>query len=1748
MPARVAARVELEGVRVFLDATKTSEKAFAILGASAIAAAATVTAAMAGLVTAVSALGGVAIKSAAKFETQMNTVRAVGDMSSEATAQLSRQILKLSQNYDYSADEIAQAAAEIQKAGVDLGDFSEEVLKASLNLAVLTKGEMSTGKAATFVAGTMTAWGIKASEVARISNALAIAANSSAVSVNDLIRSLQQVTAVADFAGFEFEDTVAVLAIMGQEYMRNSDAGTSMKQMMLRLISPTKQAKELLNKYNINLSDVYGNTRPLPDIIEDLDKALGLQAQALGKVTEQERLNALATIFGSDAVRSAAIVAMAGVSNYQKMRAEIQGSTTSADKMAKMIQDGLLPTLGKFKNILVSFATSAGMPVVEAIGRAFKDLNEELKKLDLGKFETLGRYIVDIATTGKGAGDAIKAAFGPDVASVIEGIAKIFTNFRDVMEKEVVPGLFSLKQALLGEKSTTASLGDALNSLADTVTIVGTGFGNFLTAVALIIQEVPKARTKIDELTQSFQKLREEMQKNTTLMRILEAVAITVAIVVATRAVIGFATSLVSLAIRFAGLIKWIGGFIFSLGGIIPAIGQLAGKLNVLYAVFEPILAIIGRFGGAILGLIGYTARWIKFTFAGLAGIDAGWQFLVRSFSTVGPALQFIGRAFAGVASVIANAFNGVKLLGFIGYLRVLVGWVGTLGTAFGALFTAIRTGAAAAFAAIVGGSGGTALIIIAIIAALAALIIFWPQISAAVAEFVKNAQTFLGNLWQSIVQLASNISTTLQSIWQPIADGLTAIWNYISPILEAIAYAIGIVLVVAIAVVVVALVGLYKIVEMVFNLFILLGTEIYKLGQAAMPYLNAAIAAVVGAVNQAIEIIRLLLQRLAAFQAGIISSLGGTLSRIWAVVGPILLEIGKIILSIVAGPIVGFVQGIIALGSIVGRIMPGVRDILKNVFQSVLGFVLKFLGIAAAVDPAMESVRLAAQQAYDGITGTIDNAADGITKGIQDAAKQTSDFLNGLVTGAEKTYKDIEKGVTDTANTIKTEIESAVSTAASNFEYLGDVGVNNLEAIRRKAREAAEATALIATSAAASGQDIPQLPREVSGPRKEGGNPPGTYGGGGGEDADKWLKFFKEALKALPLMNKELAEFLAGLAKEAPERAQPMVDALMSQVGLIKQMAVEKAKLIAIDIQILKIDQNIRRAQIELNQVNLKMKEIELRYAFQILALQNELLAVQYRIAEVQQEINKIQQGNIALAREKIQIETEIFDEVQQIERIDREINKLGRVNRQLELDKAQAYLDVLPALQEQERLERAIEKVHDRRLELLNEEQQIQLKITQTVVDRQLRQVNRDLEKAWAAVDVPKILQLDKQRFNLEVEQGDIQGKLDDLQSELDLQTLLEDQVVNRLEQEKLGVDAVVESYKDKMLLLDQQEEREKAIAAVKIAQLELEKQKIEDTIQPMRDRLFAIEQEQAAEAQRNALRLFDLQQELISLQFLAGQLQLNIQKLQLQMAQEQAQYAARAIQLEQYINEEEQKRAQLEADRLKQEEVFGELVEWFLKSMKQSGAFSEAEAIEVAKRLGLWDDSIDRLASLKGEYDKIIQAVKDFGTEVNNLPTYHLITVEVHTIHTNDGGGDATGAGANASAGGSALAAGGIAQAGQVYLVGENGPEIFVPNYSGTVFPNSTISNYDAMVGGSSAFNQLIEIMTNTNSILYGIWTDIRAESADPTRRFVPPNPGEMHTTEVNYNVDAHYTNSQSPASIALDLRAMQMMANR
>ena len=74
--------------------------------------------------------------------------------------------------------------------------------------------------------------------------------------------------------GQSIEDLTTAMALLGNNAMKGSDAGTSLKTMLMRLTAPTDEAAAAMSGLGINVYDAQGNMRDLPAIMADLQQAM----------------------------------------------------------------------------------------------------------------------------------------------------------------------------------------------------------------------------------------------------------------------------------------------------------------------------------------------------------------------------------------------------------------------------------------------------------------------------------------------------------------------------------------------------------------------------------------------------------------------------------------------------------------------------------------------------------------------------------------------------------------------------------------------------------------------------------------------------------------------------------------------------------------------------------------------------------------------------------------------------------------------------------------------------------------------------------------------------------------------------------------------------------------------------------------------------------------------------------------------------------------------------------------------------------------------------------------------------------------------------------------------------------------------------------------------------------------------------------------------------------------------------------
>ena len=274
------------------------------------------------------ALGaGVAIKAFGEFEAKLNGIASVSTASASDMEKVRAAALKMGADTQFSATQAAAGFYELGKAGFTVKE-QLATMPGVVNLAAAA--QIGIGEAAETTAGILRGFGLEASKAGMVADELAQAANASAVDVSDLAESMKYVAPIAQASGQTLEEMNGVLAVLGNNMIKGSQAGTSIRSMLVALQKPSDEAAGILAKLGISIQDTSGRMLPLTDIVSQL-------RTSMAGYTEVQKSAALAQIFGQESLSAV----MALMNQAPGATERMVTSMKKAEGAAKTMADGL---------------------------------------------------------------------------------------------------------------------------------------------------------------------------------------------------------------------------------------------------------------------------------------------------------------------------------------------------------------------------------------------------------------------------------------------------------------------------------------------------------------------------------------------------------------------------------------------------------------------------------------------------------------------------------------------------------------------------------------------------------------------------------------------------------------------------------------------------------------------------------------------------------------------------------------------------------------------------------------------------------------------------------------------------------------------------------------------------------------------------------------------------------------------------------------------------------------------------------------------------------------------------------------------------------------------------------------------------------------------------------------------------------------------------------------------------------------
>lgn len=308
------------------------------------------------------------------FEAQLSSIKALTGATANEMDRVQALALKLGAETKYSALEAAQGFEELLKAGLSVEQVENGGALAALNLA--TAGGLGLAEAAEIMSTAMNAFRADGMSAAQAADILAGTANASATGVSELKYSLAAVSAVASGVGMSFRDVNAALGLFANDGLKGSDAGTSLKSMLMNLIPDTKKTTEEFARLGLmtdqGTSAFFNQEGHLKSLAEISD----LLQKSMAGMTDEQRLLSMQTMFGSDAIRAANILYKQGADGVRKFNDEMS-KVTSLD-VAKEKMNNARGAIEQLKGAFETLQIRALFPFRSVVARIANGLSDSI--------------------------------------------------------------------------------------------------------------------------------------------------------------------------------------------------------------------------------------------------------------------------------------------------------------------------------------------------------------------------------------------------------------------------------------------------------------------------------------------------------------------------------------------------------------------------------------------------------------------------------------------------------------------------------------------------------------------------------------------------------------------------------------------------------------------------------------------------------------------------------------------------------------------------------------------------------------------------------------------------------------------------------------------------------------------------------------------------------------------------------------------------------------------------------------------------------------------------------------------------------------------------------------------------------------------------------------------------------------------------------------------------------------------------
>lgn len=406
------AGLDWKGTEAGGKAARESNEGYTVLkGTLANLASTAVTAAVGGIRDAASAV----VEIGSAFETSMSKVSALSGATGDDLAALESKARELGSSTTFSASQAADALGYMALAGWDTQSMLAGVGPV---LSLAQAGELDLAAASDLVTDYLSAFNMTAEDTGRMVDVLAYAQANANTTVDGLGQAFKNCAANCNAAGMDVETTSAAIAMMANQGLKGSEAGTALNAVMRDMTSRMEDGSIAIGDQAVAVMDAQGNYRDFADILADVEAATDGMGDA-------EKAAALQSTFTADSIKGLNLMLNAGAGELSSFRDDLYGCAGAAEDAAKAMTDNLQGDLAGMGSAFEELALKIYDGVQEPLRGAVQFVTGSV----VPALTFLVENVDYVAVALGGVAAAVAAMNFGKVASALSAVPKLLAGF-----------------------------------------------------------------------------------------------------------------------------------------------------------------------------------------------------------------------------------------------------------------------------------------------------------------------------------------------------------------------------------------------------------------------------------------------------------------------------------------------------------------------------------------------------------------------------------------------------------------------------------------------------------------------------------------------------------------------------------------------------------------------------------------------------------------------------------------------------------------------------------------------------------------------------------------------------------------------------------------------------------------------------------------------------------------------------------------------------------------------------------------------------------------------------------------------------------------------------------------------------------------------------------------------------------------------------------------------------------------------